>query len=168
MAGSAGKPPQGDTAEKLQTLENDHLCVSVHVQQKGEVEVRQGLVAGRRSLGKCKGALELPLVLGEVPVGTGWWVWLWVWSKQEFRIRNWRGHWDFMFFYVYSLLLGWSENLSLSSMCVTIYILSALCHPKRHWDPAELFAETQSLAGLHGGPQCYDKGIVLTICGKVN
>lgn len=64
MAGSAGKPPQGDTAEKLQTLENDHLCVSIHVQQKGEVEVRQGLVAGRRSLGKCKGALELPLVLG--------------------------------------------------------------------------------------------------------
>jgi len=31
----------------------------------------QGLITGRGQLGKCKGALELPLILGEVLMGMG-------------------------------------------------------------------------------------------------
>lgn len=142
------------------TLSVSPICV----QQKGEAVVQQGLIAGKRCLWKCKGALDLPLILGEAPVGVGWWVWLWVWSK----IRDWRGHCDFMFFYVYSLVLGRSENLYPSSIYTTTYAPSAMCHPKiPNWDPAELFTETQSLAGLCGGPQCYDQDIVLTIYGCV-
>lgn len=166
VAGSAEKLPQGDAVEKLPTLENDHLCVPHPCPTERGGWIWQGLVTGRRSLAKCKGALELPLILGEVPLGMGWWVWLWVWSKQEFKIRGWRGHWDFMF-YIYCLVLGWSENLS-SSMCMTVYVLSAPCHPKRHWDPAALFTGIWSLAGLHGCLQSYDQDILLTICGKVN
>lgn len=44
---------------------------AIRIQQRGDAAIWQGLVAGRRHLGKCKTALELRSVLGEVPVGVG-------------------------------------------------------------------------------------------------